>query len=138
MEAIEVEQRINAQPATVFAYLTDPARFVEWMGIGAELDPRPGGIFRLDVDGVHHAAGRFVAVEPPHRVVFTWGWEGSPEVAPGSTTVEITLVPDGEGTLLRLRHTDLPTEEQRASHRGGWVQYTRKLATLLPIHGEVA
>jgi len=100
------------------------------MGIGAELDPTPGGIFRLDVDGVHHAAGRFVAVEPPHRVVFTWGWEGSPEVAPGSTTVEITLVPDGGGTLLRLRHTDLPTEEQRASHRGGWVQYTRSLAGL--------
>ena len=122
----------------MFAYLTDPARFVEWMGIGAELDPKPGGAFRIDVDGEHFASGRYVEVEPPHRVVMTWGWEGSDQVGPGSTTVEITLVPDGAGTLLRLRHTDLPTEEQRTSHCDGWVQYTRSLAALLPIHGEVA
>jgi uncharacterized protein YndB with AHSA1/START domain len=112
----------------VFAYLTDPTRFVEWMGIGAQLDPTPGGAFRIDVDGEHFAAGRYVEVDPPHRLLMTWGWEGSASVAPGSTTVEITLVPDGAGTLLRLRHTGLPNEDERTNHRAGWQRYMEQLA----------
>ena len=124
-----MEQRIEAPPATVFAYLTDPARFVEWMGRGAELDPKPGGIFRLDVDGQHIASGRYLEVDPPHRVVMTWGWEGSADVGPGSTTVEITLEPDREGTLLRLRHTGLPTDAERANHLAGWQTYLHTLAS---------
>src|SRR5439155_993079 len=97
IEKVEVEQRIAARPATVFSYLIDPAKFVEWMGIGAQLDPRPGGAFRLDVDGAHFASGDYREVEPPYRILMSWGWEGDPEVAPGSTTVEITLTPDGDG-----------------------------------------
>jgi uncharacterized protein YndB with AHSA1/START domain len=114
----------------VFSYLVDPAKFVQWMGVGAQLDPTPGGKIRIDVDGEHFASGRYVEVDPPHRVVMTWGWEGSGEVGPGSTTVEITLAPEGTGTLLRLRHTGLPSEEQRASHRDGWTRYTGGLAAL--------
>lgn len=127
---IEVEQRIAAPPATVFAYLIDPAKFVEWMGVGAELDPEPGGSFRIDVDGAHFASGEYREVDPPHRLVMTWGWEGDGEVGPGSTTVEITLTPEEGGTLLRLRHSGLPTEAQRASHREGWTLYTGKLASV--------
>lgn len=112
----------------MFAYLTDPAKFVEWMGIGAELNPTPGGAFRLDVDGEHFAAGRYLQVEPPHRLVMTWGWEGSKEVGPGSTTVEITLKSDGDGTVLRLRHTGLPTEQELTNHRAGWHVYMTNLA----------
>src|SRR5438876_5422210 len=40
--AIEITQRIEAPPEIVFAYLTDSRRFTRWMGVGAELDPRPG------------------------------------------------------------------------------------------------
>ena len=43
----------------------------------AELDPRPGGLYRIHVPGGRVAEGRFVALEPPHRIVFTWGWVGS-------------------------------------------------------------
>jgi uncharacterized protein YndB with AHSA1/START domain len=116
----------------VFAYLTTPERFVEWMGIGAELNPTPGGEFRLNVDGEHFASGRYLEVEPPFRLVMTWGWEGSSDMGPGSTTVEITLVPDGAGTLLRLRHSDLPSPEQRADHLAGWTRYLETLAGKLP------
>lgn len=101
------------------------------MGVGAELDPTPGGAFRIDVDGEHFASGRFLEVDAPHRVVMTWGWEGSDTVHPGSTTVEITLVPDGDGTLLRLRHSELPSEEERTNHREGWKRYVGTLATRL-------
>ena len=100
------------------------------MGARATLDARAGGEFRLDVDGVHIAAGEYREVEPPRRVVMSWGWEGSQDVPPGSTTVEITLEPVAEGTVLRLRHMGLPNDRERENHRAGWSQYTRQLAAL--------
>ena len=126
-----IEQRIAASVATVFSYLVDPEKFVLWMGIAATIDPRPGGIFRIDVDGMHIASGRIEVVDPPHRVVLSWGWEGSLDVPPGSTKVEITLEPEGSQTLLRLRHTGLPDEVQRASHAQGWAGYIASLAQRL-------
>jgi uncharacterized protein YndB with AHSA1/START domain len=125
--AIEITQRIEAPPEIVFAYLTDSARFSQWMGVGAELDPRPGGRYRIDVDGIHIAVGEYQQVDPPRRLVMTWGWDGHPTVPPGSTTVEITLTPEQGATVLRLRHLGLPSEEERRSHRDGWQQYTRHL-----------
>jgi uncharacterized protein YndB with AHSA1/START domain len=125
-----VEKRIAAAPATVFSYLTDPEKFVMWMGAGAKLDPRPGGIVRIEVDTEHVATGVYREVDPPNRLVFTWGWESNPDVPPGSTTVEITLTAEGDGTLLRLRHSGLPTDEQRSSHRNGWVMYAGRLREL--------
>jgi len=98
------------------------------MGVGAELDARPGGRYRIDVDGEHVASGEYREVEPPRRVLMTWGWEGSEAVPPGSTVVEITLTPDGPGTVLRLRHMGLPSAEERESHKAGWQQYTGALA----------
>jgi hypothetical protein len=70
---IEITQRIEASPETVFAYLTDSQRFVRWMGVGAELDARPGGRYRIDVDGVHIARGAYEIIDPPRRLVMTRG-----------------------------------------------------------------
>jgi uncharacterized protein YndB with AHSA1/START domain len=128
---IEVEQRIAASPAIVFSYLTDPAKFIRWMGAGAELDPRPGGMYRIEVDPANVAIGEYVEVDPPHRLLMTWGWQDSKSVPPGSTTVEITLTPDGAGTVLRLRHLGLTTDSDRRSHGDGWVHYVGKLASVL-------
>jgi uncharacterized protein YndB with AHSA1/START domain len=117
---------------TVFSYLVDPKKFVQWMGVEAQIDPRPGGSFRLDVDGGDHIAiGQYKVVDPPHRLVLSWGWEGNSAVPPGSSTVEIELEADGPATILRLRHSGLPTETERASHRQGWIIYVGKLAALL-------
>lgn len=100
------------------------------MGVGAQLDPQKGGAFSIDV-GSDIATGEYHVVDPPHRLVMTWGWDNNPEVPPGSTTVEITLTPEGSGTLMRLRHLRLPSDAQRASHRGGWAIYLGNLQAVL-------
>lgn len=124
---IERQVRINARPEEVFQFLTDPAKLVRWLGLKAEIDPRPGGIFRLDVNGVDVIRGQYVEVVPNRKVVFTWGWEGAGDrVPPGSTTVEITLEPEGDATLLCLRHFDLP-EPDREKHAMGWGHYLERL-----------
>lgn len=126
---IERTLRVDAPPEVVFDFLTDPDRMPQWMGFGAELDPRPGGVFRCAmVRGAIFACGEFVAVERPHRIVFTWGWQGSDKlVPPGSTRVEFTLRQDGDGTLLTLRHSGLPIGHD-PFHALGWARYLDRLA----------
>ena len=125
-EVLQHEIRIDARPETVFQYFTDPTRMIEWKGRSATLDPRPGGAYRVEINDVATVSGEYLEVEPPSRVVFTWGWEGNP-VEPGSTTVEVELVPDGQGTLVRLTHRGLPPGE-RDAHRTGWTHYLGRLA----------
>ncbi len=67
-------------------------------------------------------------MEPGRRVVFTWGWEGSADVPPGASTVIITLEPAAGGTMVRLVHEGL-TSEQEASHAAGWNHYLGRLVT---------
>ena len=126
-EVLVREVRIAASPATIFPFFTDPEKMVRWKGITAELDPIPGGIYRVNVTGRDIARGEYVEVVPNQRIVFTWGFEaeGSP-VPPGSTTVEITLTPDGDYTILRLRHLGLPAEAQ-AEHGKGWDHFISRL-----------
>jgi uncharacterized protein YndB with AHSA1/START domain len=128
--AVEVEVRIAASPETVFDFLVEPEKMIQWMGRSAILEPRPGGVFRCDMNGTDIARGEFVEVEPPRRAVFTWGWEaGGFPIEPGASTVEIQLEPDGEGTLLRLTHRDLPGPEAVRKHRVGWEHFVPRLAS---------
>jgi uncharacterized protein YndB with AHSA1/START domain len=125
--AVTREISVAAPPETVFPYFTDPDRMTRWMGTEAELDARPGGVLNVTVGGSHVALGEYVEVDPPSRVVFTWGWEDQETaVPPGSSTVEITLTPDGEGTKVVLVHRDLP-EGQAGRHGHGWDHYMARL-----------
>ena len=127
-DPLEGEIRVEAGPETVFAFFVEPVRYVRWQGTRAELDPRPGGTYRVEMgpdQGV--VRGRFVEVDPPRRVVFTWGWEGNDEVPPGSSTVEVDLEPDGDDTIVRLRHTGLPSDRWRQVHLDGWEGFLARL-----------
>ena len=68
-EPLRHEMEIAAPPDLVFAYFTDPGRMVEWMGVGALLDPRPGGALRIDANGRDVVIGEYVELDPPRRVV---------------------------------------------------------------------
>ena len=129
---VEREVRISASPETIFPFLIDPEKIVRWKGTEAMLDPRPGGIYRVNVAGKHMARGEFVEVNPHSKIVFTWGWEGNDDVPPGSSTVEVSLIPDGDDTIVRLRHTDLPTKESAAEHTMGWDHYMSRLSIAAP------
>jgi uncharacterized protein YndB with AHSA1/START domain len=115
---ISASVRIAAPPEVVFPYFTDPDLIVTWMGERAELDARTGGTFAVDFGSVA-ARGTYVVVEPPHRLVFTWGVPGDEELPPGSSTVEVVLVADGDDTVVDLTHRDLPGDRE-PSHLEGW------------------
>jgi hypothetical protein len=57
---------IAATPEEVFSCLTDPLRYVQWMGSQATLEAVPG-VFHLHMADGFEAAGTVVEVAPPHR-----------------------------------------------------------------------
>ncbi len=127
---VERELTIAARPETVWEFLVDSDKLTRWMCTAASLDPRPGGLYRAEVISGNTARGEFVEVDPPRRLVFTWGWEPGgmdTDVPPGSSTVEIELEPHAEGTTLRFTHSGLPSAKAVESHAHGWDHYLERL-----------
>ena len=137
VRSVEVE----APPATVFEFFVDARKLRRWLAVDATLDARPGGVcaqLHEPADprrGPFHMQGRFLEVDPPHRVVFTWGF-AEPEVgvAPGSTVVEVTLAPlrDGAATRVRLVHRDLPAPAV-GDHARGWTEMLDRLVRAVTL-----
>lgn len=120
---------IAAPPAAIFPYLTQAELLVEWLGDWADVDPTPGGTFAVDMNRVA-VRGEYVEVQPPHRVVFTWGVPGRDGLEPGSTTVEVILTEAAGGTRVELFHHGLPSGEV-TSHRQGWVAKLESLRSIV-------
>ena len=158
IEPVEVTVWVPASRGDVFGFFTDPDRYVQWMGSSAELEPVPGGVYRVRMADGFAAAGRFVAVSYPHLVVFSWGFAddeaasrtkhaggepggagadadagagagpGASAMPAGSTRVTVTLLDEDGGTRLTLRHENLPSESLREGHDVAWNTYLPRLA----------
>jgi uncharacterized protein YndB with AHSA1/START domain len=124
------EMHIAAPPATVFAFLTDPEKIVSWMGVEATTEAHPGGLYLVKGvrDRTNVARGTFREVVPVHRLAYSFGWDGREEVPPGSSLIEIDLIDQDDGTLLRMTHSGLPNATQCANHDKGWAHYLSRLA----------
>jgi uncharacterized protein YndB with AHSA1/START domain len=120
-----LRERIRATPDEVFDFLVQADKLVRWMGVEARIDPTPGGEFWLDVTGGDIARGTYVLVDRPHRVDFSWGWEGSDHVPPGSSTVSFVLRADGDETIVELTHSGLPVSDD--DHLRGWTYFLDRL-----------
>jgi uncharacterized protein YndB with AHSA1/START domain len=129
---VEREIFIAASLETVFGFLIDPTLMARWIGEEHELDPHPGGIFRVALRTGAVARGAYEEIVPYRRVAFTWGWEGRDDLPPGKSLVEIELEAKDGGTLLRLRHSDLargalaPFTPEHHGER--WTYYLSRLA----------
>lgn len=109
---------IDASPERVFPFFTDEARLTQWLGHAAELEPVRGGRFAVDISD-RLVRGSYLEIEPPRRVVFSWGDAGSAELPPGASRVEVELETAAGGTRVTLRHHDL-AGAVRADHARGW------------------
>ena len=121
-------QQLVEPPHVLFALLTDPEKILRWMGTEGQIELRPGGLYLVNVTGARFARGSFREVVPVHRLAYSFGWDGNEVVPPGSSLVEIDLIEQPDGTLLRLTHTGLPNAEQCAGHAEGWAHYLGRLA----------
>jgi uncharacterized protein YndB with AHSA1/START domain len=101
------------------------------------LDPKsPGGlwssaervILNLVVDGLFYFAvnhegrtwphyGRFIQIDRPHRVQFTWVSEATKGI---ESVVLVTVEPKGDQTEMTLRHSGLADDSMGRGHAEGW------------------
>ena len=126
---------VAARPERVFAFFTQPEAMVRWMGDYAVLDATPGGEFTVDIEGVP-VRGRYLEVEPPHRLLIGWGHAGSERLPPGASTVEVRLTEADGGTRVEITHSGLPGPEA-AKHARGWPHFLRRLAVESSLAPEV-
>jgi uncharacterized protein YndB with AHSA1/START domain len=126
------ETQIAAPPATVFAFLTDPEKILGWIGTEATTEAHPGGVYLVKGVGGRPgrvARGEFREVVPVHRLAYSFGWEGDEAVPPGSSLVEIDLIDQDGGTLMRMTVSGLPDAAQVAAHAKAMAHYVGRLAT---------
>lgn len=132
-EVVELVTYIRATPATVFRFFQDPERFARWWsapgGGRATIEPRAGGVVRIEYGNGAVMSGHVVEVVPDQRFVMTWGYESGNDAVPaGGSRVEFVLDPAPNGTRLTLRHSGLPGAEQQQGHVMGWRHYVSCMA----------
>jgi uncharacterized protein YndB with AHSA1/START domain len=124
-ESYNASIAIAAEPEEVFEYFTRPEAIVRWMGDYAVLDPRPGGQFTLDINGVP-VRGEYVEVDRPRRLVISWGHSGSDRLPPGASRLEVTFTRVPDGTVVKVEHHGLPQAEAE-QHAIGWAHFLERL-----------
>jgi len=109
------------------------------------MNPRsPGGpwfgaervIINPVVDGLFYIAvkhegrvwphyGRFIQVDRPRRIEYTWMSEATKGA---ESVVSLTMEPRGEDTEVTLRHSGVPDDEMGRQHKDGWTWILSTLA----------
>lgn len=141
-----VTREFDAPRDLVWKAWTTPGHIKEWLGAGddmtvesVKMDLRTGGKFRIQQkksDGEYYtAAGTYLEVTPPERLVHTWDWEkdGSgpdfDELEGSESQVTVELHKRGERTELVLTHGKFASEASRDGHVKGWTEWLARLAT---------
>ena len=127
-ETYSQELFIEASPDHVFEHFLVPELLVQWMGDFARLEPKPGGLFSVDINGVL-IRGRYVRIERPTLLEISWGEPGNQSMPPEATRLVITLRSEKGGTVLSLVHSGLVPDEAK-KHAIGWPHFLSRLHAL--------
>ena len=131
-DLVEYEIPIAAPAEIVYRLLTTVDGLKRWIAADAAVEPEPGGELRWTHENGATMSGRFVELDPPRRLVFTYGWEGDlMGLPPEASTVEISLEERPGGTILRLSHRGIPPDVVE-EHRRGWVYFLGRLRDAAP------
>jgi uncharacterized protein YndB with AHSA1/START domain len=122
---------IAATPDAVFELFTTEEGLVRWMASEATIDLRPGGAWRWVHDNGDASAGEYLEIDPPERLVFTYGWESGQfdDVPSGSTRVDVVFEPIPIGTRVTIVHAGLPAVHAER-HAAGWTYFVGVLAAV--------
>jgi uncharacterized protein YndB with AHSA1/START domain len=135
--SLEIKRFINAPRDRVYAAWTDPAQLRQWFGPekvqtrNLIADARAGGKFRWDLTNSEGekmtCLGEYRELQPGKKIVFTWQWDDDEDWENHISVVTVELSDRDGGTELRLIHEQLPNEQSRDGHTGGWNSALDKL-----------
>jgi uncharacterized protein YndB with AHSA1/START domain len=116
---IRVERAIPAPPSEVFDAWLDPKVPGSPWHENEKLivDPKVDGLwYWRSLGGTPHY-GRFTEIDRPGRIQHSWM---SPNTLGKESVVTVTFERKGEGTLMTLVHSGLPTGDIAKAHEEGW------------------
>ena len=126
-DQLSIKQIFDAPVARLFACFTEAELLSQWhapsdtMSTKAEVNLQVGGSYRIamtDAEGkVHTATGQFHEIDEPHRLVYSWSWEGGDDP---ETTVTVNFKDMGTKTEVELIHRGFVQEEVAQHHSQGW------------------
>jgi len=149
---LRMTRTFDATPERVFAAWTNPDHFGQWFGpvgmktVQCDIDAKVGGAWRLMGEGDNvpgkcepgrvrpTVSGKYLEVEPPKRLVFTWAWHeqddfASPRGQESIVTIQFNAV--GERTEMLFTQAVFKDEQARAAHNRGWTESLDKLGDFL-------
>jgi glutathione S-transferase len=134
---VEVRRTIRSPRQRVFDAWTKAEELKAWHAPGpltvshAEIDLRPGGTYRIHMrapDGAEHrVTGVYREVDPPRKLVYTWGWEGEGDHTVTDSVVTLEFHERGDATEVVLTHAGIVDELERSKHEEGWTAIMDKL-----------
>lgn len=127
---LQLNRVIPASRERVFAAWTTPEAIKVWFGpagcrvLDVQVDLRADGeyCFSLSTEdlGEIKVRGRYLEVTPPEKLIYTWRWEGNPQLTMGTSLVTVEFTSAGTSTEIHLIHEQLPSFESRDHHGRGW------------------
>ena len=134
-----VRRWLPAPPRVVYDEWLDPDALAEWMCpqparcLHVEVDPTVGGAVRFDIEdsgAQFSVTGRFVTLDPPRRLAFTWSCSTWPDPTVRSV-VTVTIEQDGaDASIMTIEHALLPPALV-AQHADGWAAVAGQLEAAL-------
>ncbi|MEY2439104.1 MAG: hypothetical protein QOI34_489 [Verrucomicrobiota bacterium] len=138
--ALVIKRLIKAPRDRVYAAWTDPAQLRQWFGPenvqtrNLVADAHVGGEFCWDLTNSEGeemtCRGEYRELQPDEKIVFTWQWEDDETWENHVSVVTVELSDRDGGTELILTHEQLPNQESRDGHTGGWNSALDKLEKL--------
>ena len=138
-DRVVIRRTVAATVQRAFDAWTDPASIAQWGAPGAsvitraEVDLRVGGLFVQQMRAANgferRVSGRYITIDAPHKLVYTWRWELPPEENESQVTVEFLAV--GDNTEIIVTHALLTDDLSRQNHGNGWSGCLDKYVALL-------
>ena len=139
-KTLHLVRTVAASPGQAFEAWANPRRVALWTcpdpgaGVDVQIDLRVGGHYSICMHvegGPVTAYGTYREVDPPRRLVYTWGWKEEPHAMKAETVVTVEFVPVEGGTEIRLTHEGFPAPDDRDGHEEGWTICVGRFADLV-------
>ena len=137
MADLRLEREFPVSPESLFAWISEGSRLLQWWGPEGvhvpehDLDfSRTGPWYSVMENGEGQqfkVSGHVTHVNAPKSVGFTWAWHDENDQRGAESHVTFSVEPTPDGARLVLDHRELGDDEASRNHEMGWTSSLRKL-----------
>lgn len=137
-ELIELRHSFAIAKQKLFTLLSTPSHMEQWFSPDPSIvvkvikhEFKKAGLYHLQYsqpDGSQqNVQGRFLQIDPPDTICFSWQWLAPDSHAGSETLVTWSLSEHDKGTELLVVHERLPDTEYLQRHHAGWLATIKRL-----------